>query len=330
MKKQYIKKQQQISFVKSFFSHQLEQQLGVIEVQAPILSRLGDGTQDNLSGSEKAVQVKIKTLPDATFEVVHSLAKWKRKTLGSYNFSIGEGLYTHMKALRPDEDRLTPIHSVYVDQWDWEQVMGNNERNLAYLQDTVTRIYASIKETETAVNLEYGLAPFLPEQIHFVHSETLLQRYPDLDAKGRERAIAKELGAVFLIGIGGKLSDGISHDIRAPDYDDWTTLTTEGLAGLNGDIVVWNPVLQDAFELSSMGIRVDAATLKHQLALTDDLDRLELEWHQSLLRGEMPQSIGGGIGQSRLVMLLLQQSHIGQIQCGVWAPEVSEAVEGLL
>lgn len=177
---------------------------------------------------------------------------------------------------------------------------------------------------------EFGLAPFLPEQIHFVHSETLLQRYPELDAKGRERAIAKELGAVFLIGIGGKLSHGKSHDVRAPDYDDWTTPGIEGLKGLNGDIVVWNPVLQDAFELSSMGIRVDAAALQHQLTLTDDLDRLKLEWHQSLLRGEMPQTIGGGIGQSRLVMLLLQLSHIGQVQCGVWGPEVRESVEGLL
>lgn len=330
MKKQFIQKQQQISFVKSFFSRQLEQQLGLIEVQAPILSRLGDGTQDNLSGSEKAVQVKVKSLPDATFEVVHSLAKWKRKTLGEHDFSVGEGVYTHMKALRPDEDRLTPIHSVYVDQWDWERVMGDGERSPAYLQDTVKRIYASIKETEAAVSREFGLAPFLPEQIHFVHSETLLQRYPELDAKGRERAIAKELGAVFLIGIGGKLSHGKSHDVRAPDYDDWTTPGIEGLKGLNGDIVVWNPVLQDAFELSSMGIRVDAAALQHQLALTDDLDRLKLEWHQSLLRGEMPQTIGGGIGQSRLVMLLLQLSHIGQVQCGVWGPEVRESVDGLL
>lgn len=330
MKKQFIQKQQQISFVKTFFSRQLEQQLGLIEVQAPILSRLGDGTQDNLSGSEKAVQVKVKSLPESTFEVVHSLAKWKRKTLGCYDFSAGEGLYTHMKALRPDEDRLTPIHSVYVDQWDWERVMGDGERSPAYLQDTVKRIYDAIKETEAAVSREFGLAPFLPEQIHFIHSETLLQRYPDLDAKGRERAIAKELGAVFLIGIGGKLSHGKSHDVRAPDYDDWTTPGAEGLKGLNGDIVVWNPVLQDAFELSSMGIRVDAAALQHQLTLTDDLDRLKLEWHQSLLRGEMPQTIGGGIGQSRLVMLLLQLSHIGQVQCGVWAPEVRESIEGLL
>ncbi|MFI8415953.1 aspartate--ammonia ligase [Serratia sp. NPDC078593] len=330
MKKQFIQKQQQISFVKSFFSHQLEQQLGLIEVQAPILSRLGDGTQDNLSGSEKAVQVKVKTLPDATFEVVHSLAKWKRKTLGCHDFSAGEGLYTHMKALRPDEDRLTPIHSVYVDQWDWERVMGDGERSLDYLKSTVRSIYSAMKATEAAVSREYGLAPFLPEQIHFVHSEALLQRFPELDAKGRERAIAKELGAVFLIGIGGKLSHGKAHDVRAPDYDDWTTPAADGLLGLNGDIVVWNPVLEDAFELSSMGIRVDADTLKRQLALTDDQERLTLEWHQSLLRGEMPQTIGGGIGQSRLVMLLLQLSHIGQVQCGVWSPEISATVDGLL
>ncbi|MBL1188528.1 aspartate--ammonia ligase, partial [Escherichia coli] len=240
MKKQFIQKQQQISLVKSFFSRQLEQQLGLIEVQAPILSRLGDGTQDNLSGSEKAVQVKVKTLPEATFEVVHSLAKWKRKTLGSYDFGAGEGLYTHMKALRPDEDRLSAIHSVYVDQWDWERVMGDGERSLDYLKSTVSSIYAAIKATEVEVSREYGLTPFLPEQIHFVHSETLLQRYPELDAKGRERAITKELGAVFLIGIGGKLSHGKSHDVRAPDYDDWTTPAAEGLAGLNGDILVWN------------------------------------------------------------------------------------------
>lgn len=330
MKKQFIQKQQQISFVKSFFSRQLEQRLGLIEVQAPILSRLGDGTQDNLSGSEKAVQVKVKTLPDATFEVVHSLAKWKRKTLGAHDFSAGEGLYTHMKALRPDEDRLSAIHSVYVDQWDWERVMGDGERNLDHLKSTVRSLYSAIKETEAAVSREYGLAPFLPEQIHFVHSEALLQRFPELDAKGRERAIAKELGAVFLIGIGGKLSHGRSHDVRAPDYDDWSTTSSEGLSGLNGDILVWNPVLEDAFELSSMGIRVDAAALQRQLALTEDEDRLQLEWHQSLLKGEMPQTIGGGIGQSRLVMLLLQLSHIGQVQCGVWSPEVRESVEGLL
>lgn len=330
MKTNYIQKQRQITFVKAYFSAQLEQQLGLIEVQAPILSRVGDGTQDNLSGCEKAVQVHVKAIPQATFEVVHSLAKWKRKTLGEYDFSAGEGIYTHMKALRPDEDRLSPIHSVYVDQWDWERVMGDGERHVGYLKATVERIYHAIKSTEAAVSREFSLAPFLPETIHFVHSETLLKRYPDLDAKGRERAIAKELGAVFLIGIGGALSHGDRHDVRAPDYDDWSSPGEPSLLGLNGDILVWNPALNDAFELSSMGIRVDAETLQRQLAITQDSDRLALEWHQALLRGEMPQTIGGGIGQSRLVMLLLQLAHIGQVQCGVWPQPVREAVPALL
>ncbi|SQI30130.1 Aspartate--ammonia ligase [Providencia alcalifaciens] len=292
MDKSFIEHQQQISFVKSYFSRLLEKELGLIEVQGPILSRLGDGTQDNLSGCEKAVQVKVKSIPGATFEVVHSLAKWKRKTLGRFGFSEGQGLYTHMKALRPDEDRLTPIHSVYVDQWDWEKVMADEERTLPYLKQTVGKIYKAIKETEAAVSKEFGLAPFLPDQIHFIHSEELLKRYPDLDAKGRERAIAKEFGAVFLIGIGGKLSSGESHDVRAPDYDDWTTENEDGFKGLNGDIIVWNPVLQDAFEISSMGIRVSPECLTRQLALTGDEKRMELEWHQALVKGEMPQSIG--------------------------------------
>ncbi|CBJ79189.1 asparagine synthetase A [Xenorhabdus bovienii str. Jollieti] len=330
MKTSFIEKQQQISFVKSYFSRLLEKQLGLIEVQGPILSRLGDGTQDNLSGHEKAVQVKVKTLPDATFEVVHSLAKWKRKTLGRFGFQAEQGLYTHMKALRPDEDRLTPIHSVFVDQWDWEKVMGEGHRSLGYLKQTVGKIYEAIKETQKAVSKEFGLAPFLPDQIHFLHSEELLKRYPDLDAKSREREAAKEFGAIFLMGIGGKLSDGQAHDVRAPDYDDWTTPNSDGLFGLNGDIIVWNPVLQDAFEISSMGIRVDAEALQRQLELTCDEDRLQYDWHQALVKGDMPQSIGGGIGQSRLVMLLLQMAHIGQVQCGVWSPEIIESVEGVL
>ncbi|EOT1172627.1 aspartate--ammonia ligase [Cronobacter dublinensis] len=330
MKTAYITRQRQISFVKAHFSRQLEEKLGLLEVQAPILSRVGDGTQDNLSGCEKAVQVNVKTLPQAQFEVVHSLAKWKRKTLGQHDFSAGEGLYTHMKALRPDEDRLSPVHSVYVDQWDWERVMGDGERHLGTLKQTVESIWSAIKATELAAAERFGLTPFLPQTIHFVHSETLQRRFPALDAKGRERAIAKELGAVFLIGIGGKLGDGKRHDVRAPDYDDWTTPTEDGFAGLNGDILVWNPLLEDAFEISSMGIRVDADALKRQLALTGDQDRLALEWHQALLNGEMPQTIGGGIGQSRLTMLLLQLQHIGQVQCGVWPEQVQTAVAELL
>lgn len=208
--------------------------------------------------------------------------------------------------------------------------MADEERTLPYLKQTVGKIYQAIKQTEAAISSEFGLAPFLPDQIHFIHSEELLQRYPDLDAKGRERAIAKELGAVFLIGIGGKLSNGEAHDVRAPDYDDWTTENEDGFKGLNGDIIVWNPVLQDAFEISSMGIRVSPECLTRQLSLTGDEKRMELEWHQALVEGKMPQTIGGGIGQSRLVMLLLQRQHIGQVQCGVWSPETRESVAGML
>ena len=330
MEKSFIEKQQQISFVKSYFSRLLEKELALIEVQAPLLSRLGDGIQDNLSGYEKAVQVKVKSMPDSVFEVVHSLAKWKRKTLGRFDFKAGQGLYAHMKALRTDEDRLTPIHSVFVDQWDWEKVMFKDERSLYYLKQTVIKIYHAINESEKAVSSEFGLTPFLPEQIHFIHSEELLQRYPDLDAKGREREIAKELGAVFLIGIGGKLSNGFAHDVRAPDYDDWTTPNSEGFAGLNGDIIVWNPILQDAFEISSMGIRVDTEALTRQLAITGNEDRMSFEWHQALVKGHMPQTIGGGIGQSRLVMLLLQKKHIGQVQCSVWSPESHAVIANML
>lgn len=330
MRKSFVTRQQQISFVKSFFSRQLEDKLGIIEVQGPILSRVGDGTQDNLSGAEKAVQVKVKCIPDATYEVVHSLAKWKRKTLSHNQFHVGEGIYTHMKALRPDEDYLSPIHSVYVDQWDWEKVIDTSDRTLAKLKATVESIYTAIKATEAAVSEQYGLTPFLPEKITFVDSETLLQRFPDLDAKGRERAIAKEYGAVFLIGIGGQLSHGQSHDVRAPDYDDWTSANEAGGQGLNGDILVWNPVLGDAFEISSMGIRVDPETLMRQLSLTKNEDRLALEWHKELMAGQLLQTIGGGIGQSRLTMLLLQLKHISQVQCSVWDKSMIQDVEAPL
>lgn len=330
MKKYYIEKQRQISFVKSFFAQQLENMLGLVEVQAPILSRVGDGTQDNLSGIEKAVQVNIKAIPESTFEVVHSLAKWKRKTLANNEFAQGEGLYTNMKALRPDEENLTPIHSVYVDQWDWERVMADSERHLDYLKQTVRTIYSAITSTEKAVAEKFGLAPFLPTDIHFINAEQLLNRYPELDSKNRERAIAKEFGAVFIIGIGGRLSNGQPHDVRAPDYDDWTTENNDGYYGLNGDIIVWNPILQDAFEISSMGIRVNPTALQHQLKLTGDVERMELDWHKALAAGQMPQTIGGGIGQSRLAMLLLQCQHIGQVQSSVWPSTFVEQIKGLL
>ncbi len=330
MKKEYREQQKKIKFVKTFFSQQIEDKLNLIEVQAPILSRVGDGTQDNLSGIEKAVQVNVKSIPDAKFEVVHSLAKWKRKTLADFDFIPGEGLYTHMKALRPDEEKLSPIHSVYVDQWDWERVMADDERHLDFLKQTVRTIYSAIKATEKAVAEKFSLPLFLPDDIHFIHAEQLANIYPKLDSKSREKAITKEKGAIFIMGIGGNLSNGLPHDVRAPDYDDWTTENSEGYHGLNGDIIVWNPVLQDAFEISSMGIRVNPTALQRQLVLTNDKERINLAWHQALVANQMPQTIGGGIGQSRLAMLLLQAQHIGQVQSSVWSKNITEQFSNLL
>ena len=326
----FKEQQQRISFVKQFFADKLAENLSLIEVQAPLLSKVGDGVQDNLSGTENAVQVKVKTINDAQFEVVHSLAKWKRKILSDHHFTVGEGLYANMKALRPDEDRLSPIHSVYVDQWDWEKVIRPEDRNLTYLKQTVEKIYSAIKAAEKAVSEKYHLSRFLPESITFMDSEQLLKRYPNLSPKERENAITKELGAVFLIGIGGKLANNEKHDVRAPDYDDWSSDNEMGSKGLNGDILVWNPILNSAFEISSMGIRVDPETLKRQLKITGDEDRLQFAWHQALVNGELLQTIGGGIGQSRLVMLLLQQKHIGQVQASVWDDSTKQNYSELL
>ncbi|OCG18993.1 aspartate--ammonia ligase [Gilliamella sp. Fer1-1] len=326
----FKEQQQRISFVKQFFANQLAERLSLIEVQAPLLSKVGDGIQDNLSGTEHAVQVKVKAIPNAQYEVIHSLAKWKRKILSDHQFEAGEGIYANMKALRPDEDQLSPIHSVYVDQWDWEKVIRPEDRNLTYLKQTVDNIYAAIKATEKAVSQQYHLSRFLPESITFIDSEQLLKRYPNLPPKERENAITKELGAVFLIGIGGKLSNNERHDVRAPDYDDWSSNNDLGSKGLNGDILVWNSVLNSAFEISSMGIRVDPETLKRQLKLTNDEDRLQFAWHKALINGDLLQTIGGGIGQSRLTMLLLQQKHIGQVQASVWSDDTKANYNHLL
>ncbi|MCW8387644.1 aspartate--ammonia ligase [Fluoribacter dumoffii] len=321
MRQTFIETQKQISFVKSFFSRELEHRLGLVEVQAPLLTCVGDGVQDNLSGTEQAVSVKIKAIPGKTFEIVHSLAKWKRKLLGELGFQTGEGIYTHMVALRPDEEVLSATHSVLVDQWDWERVIEHQDRSLGVLKTTVIDLYEAIKKTEKRVNELYGLSPFLPPYIHFIYTEELLALYPNLSPKERERAITKKYGAVFLIGIGGSLSNGKPHDLRAPDYDDWSSVNEVGFTGLNGDILVWNPFIEDVFEISSMGIRVNESILKYQLALTGCQERLQLDWHQRLVSGCLPQTIGGGIGQSRLVMLMLQKKHIGEVQCGVWPKE---------
>ncbi|WP_040977293.1 aspartate--ammonia ligase [Necropsobacter massiliensis] len=330
MKKSFILQQQEISFAKNTFTDKLSEHLGLVEVQGPILSQVGNGIQDNLSGIEKAVQVNVKQITDATFEVVHSLAKWKRHTLARFGFAENEGLFVHMKALRPDEDSLDQTHSVYVDQWDWEKVIPAGRRNLAYLKETVRAIYQAILETEDAVSQKFGLEKFLPQEITFVHSEELVQRFPGMNDKERENAICKEYGAVFLIGIGGKLSDGKPHDMRAPDYDDWTTVSEGEYKGLNGDILVWNPTLQRAFEISSMGIRVDETALRKQLALTNDEERLKFDWHQDLINGRLPLSIGGGIGQSRLAMLLLHKKHIGEVQSSVWPKSVMQEFDNIL
>ncbi|CYV03189.1 aspartate--ammonia ligase [Streptococcus suis] len=330
MKKSFIHQQEEISFVKNTFTQYLKDKLEIVEVQGPILSRVGDGMQDNLSGVENAVTVNVKLIPDATYEVVHSLAKWKRHTLARFGFNEGEGLFVHMKALRPDEDSLDPIHSVYVDQWDWEKVIPDGRRNLAYLKETVEQIYKSIRLTELAVEARYDIESVLPKKITFIHTEDLVKNFPDLTPKERENVVAKEYGAVFLIGIGGELADGKPHDGRAPDYDDWTSPSEAGYKGLNGDILVWNEALGSAFELSSMGIRVDEEALKRQVAITGDEDRLEFDWHRALLNGLFPLSIGGGIGQSRLAMFLLRKKHIGEVQSSVWPQEVRDSFENIL
>ncbi|MFI3125023.1 aspartate--ammonia ligase [Streptococcus suis] len=330
MKKNFIHQQEEISFVKNTFTQYLKDKLEIVEVQGPILSRVGDGMQDNLSGVENAVTVNVKLIPDATYEVVHSLAKWKRHTLARFGFNEGEGLFVHMKALRPDEEDLDAIHSVYVDQWDWEKVIPAGRRNLAYLKETVEQIYKAIRLTELAVEARYDIESVLPKKITFIHTEDLVKNFPDLTPKERENVVAKEYGAVFLIGIGGELADGKPHDGRAPDYDDWTTPSEGSYKGLNGDILVWNEALGSAFELSSMGIRVDQDALKRQVVITGDEARLAYDWHRALLDGQFPLSIGGGIGQSRLAMFLLRKKHIGEVQSSVWPQEVRDSFENIL
>ena len=305
--------------LKRHFEDTLADSLRLYRVSAPMYVEKGTGRQDDLNGTERPVPFSVPTICNTQFEIVHSLAKWKRMALANYKIPVGEGIYTDMNALRPDEASIeTGIHSIYVDQWDWEKVMDKNERNLDYLVHTVETIYSAILSTEHHIATKYGLNKFLPQKIHFIHSEDLLEKYPNLTSKEREHAICKELGAVFLIGIGGKLQNGEPHDGRAPDYDDWSTPTSEKHHGLNGDILVWNPIIEKSFEISSMGIRVDAETLIRQLTERNMLQKKELPWHKSLLENKMPQTIGGGIGQSRLSMLLLQKRHIGEVQVSVW------------
>ncbi len=316
--------EQGIKLIKEFFQQNLSTELRLRRVTAPLFVLKGLGINDDLSGVERAVTFPIKELNDAEAEVVHSLAKWKRMSLAEYKVAPGYGIYTDMNAIRADEE-LDNLHSLYVDQWDWEAVITPEQRTTAFLKNTVERIYSAIRRTEYLTCETYPqLKPFLPEQIHFIHSEELLQMYPDKTAKEREDLICQKYGAVFIIGIGGKLSNGEKHDGRAPDYDDWSTMGENGLAGLNGDILIWYPVLGRSVELSSMGVRVDKESLMLQLALENKEDRKELYFHKKLLNDELPLSVGGGIGQSRLCMVLLQKAHVGEIQASIWPDAMRE------
>lgn len=313
--------EQGIKQIKDFFQQNLSTELRLSRVTAPLFVLKGLGINDDLNGVERPVTFPIKDMGDAKAEVVHSLAKWKRLTLAEYEVEPGYGIYTDMNAIRADEE-MDNLHSLYVDQWDWEAVITKGERTIAFLEDVVRRIYSAIRRTEFLACESYPqLKPFLPRDIHFIHSQDLLDMFPDMTPHEREDAICRKYGAVFVEGIGGKLSDGKKHDGRAPDYDDWSTVAENGKAGLNGDILIWYPVLDRSFELSSMGIRVDKEALLRQLKIEGEEDREKLFFHQQLLQGKLPLSIGGGIGQSRLCMVMLHKAHIGEIQASIW-PDV--------
>lgn len=307
-----------IKKIKDFFLNSLSTELRLRRVTAPLFVLRGLGINDDLNGVERPVSFPIKDMNEAVAEVVHSLAKWKRVTLAEYQIEAGFGIVTDMNAIRSDEE-MDNIHSLYVDQWDWERVIKEEDRNIAFLRKIVNKIYSAVLRTEFYICETYPqLKPFLPEDVHFIHSEELLQMYPNKTAKEREDLICQKYGAVFIMGIGNKLSDGKEHDLRAPDYDDWSTPNEEGYIGLNGDLLVWYPILGRSIELSSMGIRVDKEALLRQLALQGKESRKELYFHRRLLEGSLPLSIGGGIGQSRLCMTLLHKAHIGETQSSIW------------
>ncbi len=312
-----------IKSIKDSFEDRLAAALNLQRVTAPLFLAKGSGINDDLSGVERKATFRVKDDEEREAECLFSLAKWKRMVLADYGFEQGEGLYTDMNAIRPDEECLDNLHSVYVDQWDWERVIREEDRNLDFLKAIVVRIYEAIRQTEHTVHWQYPqIKPILPDAITFVHAEELQERYPDLTPRERENKITQQYGAVFLIGIGGQLADGKIHDDRAPDYDDWSTPTTPGKKGLNGDILLWYPLLNRVFELSSMGIRVSPDVLVKQLDLANAQARKAYMWHKRLLNGELPLSIGGGIGQSRLCMFMLRKLHIGEVHTSVWPQEM--------
>jgi aspartate--ammonia ligase len=316
--------EQAIKLIKDFFQSNLAAELRLRRVTAPLFVKKGTGINDDLNGIERPVSFPMKEMNDQVAEIVQSLAKWKRLALADLGMKQGYGIYTDMNAIRPDEE-LTNIHSMYVDQWDWERVISQKERNLEFLKKIVRKIFNVLVNTESYLSDIYpGIKPELPEEITFFHAEELAEMYPELTPFEREKKVAKQFGAVFVIGIGGIMPNGEIHDGRAPDYDDWTTPSDNGYKGLNGDIILWNDVLGRAFEISSMGIRVDGPAMLKQLKIRGLEERKELMWHQMLLDGKLPLSVGGGIGQSRLCMYFLRKAHIGEIQSSLWPDEMIE------
>jgi aspartate--ammonia ligase len=307
---EYCKSQDLIFTLKRIFEQNLAQQLNLTKVQAPLYLPSSSGLNDDLNGVEPPVKFSIQNRAYQTYEVIQSLAKWKRFLLAHEKFESGSGLYTDMRALRPS-DEIDATHSIYVDQWDWERVMSDDERNITFLKGIVSKIYEAVKAT----NQQAPNPLPLPETISFVHSEELLAMYPKVTlSKERENLFAKEKGAIFVIGVGAQLSNGVVHDLRAPDYDDWTTISEKNFKGLNGDLILYSPELGCGLEISSMGIRVNKTALLHQLELTGHSNRTTMPFHSKLLNGELPQTIGGGIGQSRLMMLLLRKNQISAVQ----------------
>jgi aspartate--ammonia ligase len=305
--------QEAIRYIRETFQDEFGKQLNLSRVSAPMMVDRATGLNDNLNGIESPVSFTMKDMPTKTMEIVHSLAKWKRNALGRFGFQPGEGLYTNMNAIRKDED-LDNFHSIYVDQWDWEKVITKEERTIATLQQTVRQIFKVIKHMEHEVWYKYPNAVHhLPDEIHFVTTQELEDRWPDKTPMEREDLIAKEFGCVFIMQIGGALKSGKRHDSRAPDYDDWS---------LNGDLIFWYEPLDCKLEISSMGIRVDEVAMAKQLKIAGAEDRLHLPFHQKIMHGELPYSIGGGIGQSRLCMLLLGKAHVGEVQASVWPQEM--------
>ncbi len=302
-----------IKLIKDTFERELAKELNLVRVSAPLFVRPETGLNDNLNGIERPVSFDIKCMNGAEVEIVHSLAKWKRMALKRYGFAPGEGLYTDMNAIRRDEE-LDNLHSIYVDQWDWEKIILKEQRNRETLKDIVRAIFRVFKRTESIVRGAYpGLPGKLPDDIFFITTQELEDMYPDLEPQAREDAIAKQHGAVFIMEIGGVLRSGTRHDGRAPDYDDWK---------LNGDIIFWYPLLNRALEVSSMGIRVDEHTLVEQLKAAGCEERLNLSFHRNLLAGRLPYTVGGGIGQSRICMYFLEKAHIGEVQASVWPDEM--------